>query len=59
MYLGLVFVGLSDFPAAKSSVALHLDMQDKMIGVIIHWYMQCSMYPEFPPLVEDVHACIN
>ena len=36
-----------------------VNMLDKVIGVIIHWYMQCSMYPEFPPLVEDVHACIN
>ena len=37
-----------------------VNMQDKVIGVIIHCvYMQCSMYPEFPPLVEDVHACIN
>ena len=35
-----------------------VNMQDKVIGVIDTVCMQCSMYPEFPPLVEDVHACI-
>ena len=31
-----------------------VNIQDKVNGVIIHCYMQCSMYQESPVLNEDV-----
>ena len=36
-----------------------VNMQNKVIGVIIHCAHAMQHVPRVPPLVEDVHACIN
>ena len=36
-----------------------VNMQDKVSGVIIHCEHAMQHVPRVPPLVEDVHACIN
>ena len=36
-----------------------VNIQDKVISVIIHCVHAMQHVPRVPPLVEDVHACIK